>query len=63
MKLETTIENEEARDLLDANAVTTPEHDAWMTAQIEATVEEYKAGVLTFRTLDDVMADFGFDAR
>ena len=63
MNMETTITDEKTRQLLDADVVTTPEHEAWITAEITATVEEYKAGKLSFRSLDDVMADFGFHAR
>lgn len=63
MNMETTITDEKTRQLLDADVATTPEHEVWITAEITATVKEYKAGKLSFRSLDDVMADFGFHAR
>jgi hypothetical protein len=64
MNIETTITDEKARDFIrhDGQEIT-PEHDAWITKQIEATMAEKKAGKLTYRSLDDVMADFGFNAR
>lgn len=40
-----------------------PEHDAWMKAQIEKTLAKKKAGDMTFHNLDDVMREFGFNAR
>lgn len=65
MNLETTITNEEAREFLDpkADQEVTPEHEAWTVEQIEATMKEREAGLLTYRSLDEVMADFGFHAR
>ncbi|MEM7172457.1 MAG: hypothetical protein AAF530_19975 [Pseudomonadota bacterium] len=41
----------------------TPEHRAWMNEQIEATLAKKKAGTMKFRSLDDVMRKFGFNAR
>ena len=65
MNIETTIEDKKARDFLSpANGQEiAPEHDAWITAEIEATMAEKKTGKLTYRSLDQVMADFGFHAR
>lgn len=63
MNIETTITNPEARDFLDENAVSTPEHDAWVKAEIERRMAKKAKGDMAYRSLDDVMADFGFDAR
>lgn len=63
MRLEPTITDDEARELLDEDAVSPPDHDAWIAQEIEARMAEKRAGHLTYRSLDDVMADFGFDAR
>ncbi len=41
----------------------TPEHRAWMDKQVEATLAKKKAGTMTYRSLDDVMRKFGFNAR
>ncbi len=40
-----------------------PEHDAWMKAQIQKTLAKKQAGKMSFRSLDEVMRKFGFDAR
>ena len=40
-----------------------PEHDAWTKAQIKATLARKAAGEMTYHSLDDVMREFGFDAR
>jgi len=65
MNIETTITDEEARDFITPKAddQMTPKHSAWVKAEIEATMKEREAGELTYRSLDDVMADFGFHAR
>ena len=40
-----------------------PEHDAWMKAQTQKTLAKKQAGKMSFRSLDEVMRKFGFDAR
>lgn len=40
-----------------------PEHDAWMKAEIKKTLAKKETGTMTYRSLDAVMRDFGFDAR
>ena len=40
-----------------------PEHDAWMKAQIEGTLAKKKAGEMGFTPLDAVMRRFSFYAR
>jgi len=42
---------------------TSAEHDAWMKAEIRGTLARKKAGTITYRTLDEVMRKFGFNAR
>ena len=37
-------------------------HDAWFRKKVSTALEEAKAGKLTYRTLDEVAADYGFDA-
>ncbi|MBO6551310.1 MAG: hypothetical protein JJ926_10545 [Roseitalea sp.] len=39
------------------------EHDAWLRAEIDKTLAKKKSGKLGYRTLDDVMQSFGFNAR
>lgn len=39
-----------------------PGHDAWFREKVRQTLSEAKAGKLTYRTLDEVAADYGFDA-
>lgn len=41
----------------------TAEHDAWLRAEIDKTLAKKKSGKLGYRTLDDVMQSFGFNAR
>ncbi len=40
-----------------------PEHRAWITAQIKKTLAKKATGKMTYRSLDEVMREFGFDAR
>lgn len=40
-----------------------PEHRAWMNAQIRAALEKIEAGEMSYLSLDDVMREFGFNAR
>lgn len=40
-----------------------PAHDAWMKAEIRKTLAKKQAGKMTYRSLDEVMRKFGFDAR
>lgn len=39
-----------------------PGHDAWFRQKVKKTLQDAKAGRLTYRTLDEVAADYGFDA-
>ena len=39
------------------------EDDAWFRAEIDETLARKRAGKLGYRTLDDVMRSFGFNAR
>jgi len=39
------------------------EHRAWMNAQIRETLAQIEAGRIGFRSLEDVMREFGFNAR
>ena len=39
-----------------------PEHRAWMDAEIRTTLEKKERGDLTYTPLDQVRRDFGFDA-
>lgn len=38
-------------------------HDAWVRERIQKRLEKKQAGTATYRTLDEVAAEFGFDAR
>lgn len=38
-------------------------HDVWMKAEIEKTLAKKKAGKMAYHSLDDVMDEFGFNAR
>jgi len=40
-----------------------PGHDAWFRKQVQETLARDKAGKLKYRDLDEVAAEFGFDAR
>lgn len=40
-----------------------PEHRAWMNDQIRETLAQIEAGRMGFRSLEDVMREFGFNAR
>ena len=42
---------------------TAGEHRDWMNAQTQATLEKIESGKMTFKTLDEVRAKFGLDAR
>lgn len=61
----------DTKDLTDADRFTapveegdiTPEHRAWMDAQIETTLAKKASGEMGYHSLDDVMREFGFDAR
>jgi len=41
----------------------TPEHDAWIRAKVEKTLAKKTAGTMTYYSLDEVMREFGFNAR
>jgi hypothetical protein len=59
-----TIDDQKLESLLsrgDAEPIT-PEHRAWMNAEIEKTLAKMDAGETTYHSLDDVMREFGFDA-
>ncbi len=38
-------------------------YDAWVKAEIEATLAKKANGEMRYRSLDEVMAKFGFNAR
>ena len=38
-------------------------HDAWVREQIESRLGKKKAGSMNYSSLDEVAAEFGFDAR
>lgn len=38
-------------------------YDAWVKAEIEATLAKKANGQMRYRSLDEVMAKFGFNAR
>lgn len=40
----------------------TPEHRAWMNAQIRATLEKKARGKMTYTPLDEIRRKFGLDA-
>lgn len=40
-----------------------PTHDAWFREKVQATLEKKARGEMTYRSLDDVAADLGFNAR
>ena len=46
-----------------SDADITPEHRAWMNAEIRETLAKMDSGEMTYRSLDEVMREFGFDAR
>ncbi len=52
-------------DEITGNTDETPEpgHDAWFRKQVQETLEKKKKGELTYRDLDEVAKDFGFNAR
>ena len=45
------------------NGERSPEHDAWMKEQVKKTLAKKEAGTMTYRSLDEVMRKFRFDAR
>ena len=65
MNIETSIADEKARDFITpkADEQMTPEHSAWVKSEIESRMAEKAKGALTYRSLDQVMSDFGFHAR
>ena len=40
-----------------------PDHDAWVREQIKKRLAKKQAGTAIYHDLDDVAAEFGFDAR
>lgn len=38
-------------------------HDAWVRGQIKTRLAKKDAGTATYHSLDEVAAEFGFDAR
>ena len=38
-------------------------HDAWFRGKVQATLDKKARGEMTYRSLDDVAADLGFNAR
>ncbi|MEL6387798.1 MAG: hypothetical protein AAFR41_12570 [Pseudomonadota bacterium] len=38
-------------------------HRDWMNAQTQATLDRIEAGEMTFKTLEEIRAKFGLDAR
>lgn len=40
-----------------------PGHDAWFRRAVRATLYKKAVGEMTYRSLDDVIARFGFDER
>ncbi|MFN3608998.1 MAG: hypothetical protein ACK4Y9_08035 [Hyphomonas sp.] len=48
---------------LEADFTATPEHDAWLRAEIRKTLEAKAEGQMTYRSLEDVARRFLPDAR
>jgi len=65
MNMEPVITDEETSDVLRpyTEGETPPEHDAWIKAKINATLAKKAAGEMNYHSLDDVMREFGFNAR
>lgn len=65
MKVEDVITNKEAREFMDPRNArgVAPTHDAWLTQEIERRLAKRAEGNSTYRSLDDVMSDYGFHAR
>ena len=63
MKAETTTKDDEIREFLDPQVFPDAKHDAWVKAEIERRLAKKARGETTYRSLDAVMVDFGFDAR
>lgn len=51
-------------EVLDAKSgeETAAAHEAWLTAEIETTLARKARGEMTYRPLDEVMRQHGFDA-
>jgi hypothetical protein len=65
MKIETTTTDAQLRELLApyAKGDTSPEQEAWIKAKIDDALAKKAAGKMAYHSLDDVMREFGFDAR
>lgn len=65
MTIQTKLTNKDAQDFLapDDDRQMSPEHEAWIFAEIEARMARREAGITKYTSLDDVMRKFGFDAR
>ncbi len=63
--MEPVISDEKTLDVLASSIKGDPstEHEAWLKSEIEATLAKKKAGKMAYRSLDDVMNKFGFNAR
>lgn len=48
---------------LEPDFAPTPEHDAWMQAEIRKTLKAKAEGRMTYRSLDEVARRFGANAR
>lgn len=52
------------KELIGADKVETDqEYEAWFRAKVQATLDAKARGEMTYRSLDDVAADLGFNAR
>ena len=47
----------------DTGGSTVDGHDAWVRERIASRLEKKKSGDMAYSSLDDVAAEFGFDAR
>lgn len=63
MSEKTTITETAATDAPNDQQQSTEEQDAWLKAEIEATLIKKADGSMTYRSLDEVMRKFGFDVR
>jgi hypothetical protein len=48
---------------IDTGAPPVPGHDEWFCRQVQKTLDKKKAGNLKYRSLEEVAARFGFNAR
>lgn len=60
-----TIEKSIVDELLapESGSPVAPEHRAWMNDRIREALATVEAGEMTYHSLEEIMREFGFDAR